>query len=250
MPPYRRKAAMTFESYALYPHLTVFENIASPLRARRMDEAVGPQGCDGGRQGCCGSNSARSPPSAKSPAARSSARRWGARWWPKPDVFCSTSPSAIWMPRSAMNCAASSIRWKSCAGWQPCTSPMIMQRRCRWATASASWAMADWCRSALGARGLRAAEPTSSSRVISASPRSTTAVPGVEPRRRAHSAIACRQFRLCGRWGRNGRCWRAAGMMCWSASGRSIFASRMVARPDRSMMQGSKHSRRSARPVS
>lgn len=36
VPPYRRNVALTFESYALYPHLTVFENIASPLRARRM----------------------------------------------------------------------------------------------------------------------------------------------------------------------------------------------------------------------
>jgi len=31
--PYERNLAMTFESYALYPHMTVFENIASPLRA-------------------------------------------------------------------------------------------------------------------------------------------------------------------------------------------------------------------------
>jgi len=38
VPPYRRNVAMTFESYALYPHLTVFENIASPLRARRLDQ--------------------------------------------------------------------------------------------------------------------------------------------------------------------------------------------------------------------
>ncbi len=35
LPPYRRNVALTFESYALYPHLTVFDNIASPLRARR-----------------------------------------------------------------------------------------------------------------------------------------------------------------------------------------------------------------------
>ena len=35
LPPYRRNVAMTFESYALYPHLSVFENIASPLRARK-----------------------------------------------------------------------------------------------------------------------------------------------------------------------------------------------------------------------
>lgn len=31
--PYQRNLAMTFESYALYPHMTVFENIASPLKA-------------------------------------------------------------------------------------------------------------------------------------------------------------------------------------------------------------------------
>ena len=36
IPPYKRGAAMTFESYALYPQLSVFENIASPLRARKI----------------------------------------------------------------------------------------------------------------------------------------------------------------------------------------------------------------------
>ncbi len=40
LPPYRRRVAMTFESYALYPHLTVFENIASPLRARKADRTT------------------------------------------------------------------------------------------------------------------------------------------------------------------------------------------------------------------
>ncbi len=40
LPPYHRRVAMTFESYALYPHLTVFENIASPLRARKVDRAT------------------------------------------------------------------------------------------------------------------------------------------------------------------------------------------------------------------
>jgi len=33
IPPEHRNVAMFFENYALYPHLTVFENIASPLRA-------------------------------------------------------------------------------------------------------------------------------------------------------------------------------------------------------------------------
>ncbi|MHA1566269.1 MAG: ABC transporter ATP-binding protein [Alphaproteobacteria bacterium] len=39
LPPYRRRVAMTFESYALYPHLSVFENIASPLRARGVSRS-------------------------------------------------------------------------------------------------------------------------------------------------------------------------------------------------------------------
>jgi multiple sugar transport system ATP-binding protein len=40
LPPYRRRIAMTFESYALYPHLSVFNNIASPLKARGADRAT------------------------------------------------------------------------------------------------------------------------------------------------------------------------------------------------------------------
>ncbi|CAH1653756.1 Trehalose/maltose import ATP-binding protein MalK [Hyphomicrobiales bacterium] len=35
VPPADRDIAMVFQSYALYPHLTIFENIAFPLRAKR-----------------------------------------------------------------------------------------------------------------------------------------------------------------------------------------------------------------------
>ena len=39
--PKDRNLAMVFQNYALYPHLTVFENIAFPLRLRRLpDEEV------------------------------------------------------------------------------------------------------------------------------------------------------------------------------------------------------------------
>ncbi|HET6436430.1 MAG TPA: ABC transporter ATP-binding protein [Anaeromyxobacter sp.] len=37
--PGDRNIAMAFESYALYPHLTVFENIAYPLRIRKQPES-------------------------------------------------------------------------------------------------------------------------------------------------------------------------------------------------------------------
>jgi ABC-type sugar transport system ATPase subunit len=37
--PAHRDVAMVFQNYALYPHLSVFDNIAFPLRARRVDAA-------------------------------------------------------------------------------------------------------------------------------------------------------------------------------------------------------------------
>nr|WP_156584271.1 sn-glycerol-3-phosphate ABC transporter ATP-binding protein UgpC [Agrobacterium vitis] len=39
LPPVERGIAMVFQSYALYPHMTVFENIAFPLRVEKMPEA-------------------------------------------------------------------------------------------------------------------------------------------------------------------------------------------------------------------
>jgi multiple sugar transport system ATP-binding protein len=40
LPPRARKIAMVFQSYALYPHMTVFRNIAFPLKAQGMDPAA------------------------------------------------------------------------------------------------------------------------------------------------------------------------------------------------------------------
>ncbi|KPF46105.1 ABC transporter ATP-binding protein [Rhizobium sp. G187] len=37
-PPVERGIAMVFQSYALYPHMTVFENIAFPLRVEKLSE--------------------------------------------------------------------------------------------------------------------------------------------------------------------------------------------------------------------
>ncbi|MBK9032003.1 MAG: ABC transporter ATP-binding protein [Myxococcales bacterium] len=39
LPPAQRDLAMVFQSYALYPHMTVFENLAFALRIRRSPEA-------------------------------------------------------------------------------------------------------------------------------------------------------------------------------------------------------------------
>jgi multiple sugar transport system ATP-binding protein len=40
LPPRMRNIAMVFQSYALYPHMTVYRNIAFPLRTRGVDNAT------------------------------------------------------------------------------------------------------------------------------------------------------------------------------------------------------------------
>jgi putative spermidine/putrescine transport system ATP-binding protein len=40
IPPQHRNLGMVFQSYALFPHLTVFENVAFPLRVRRLNAAT------------------------------------------------------------------------------------------------------------------------------------------------------------------------------------------------------------------
>jgi ABC-type Fe3+/spermidine/putrescine transport system ATPase subunit len=40
LPPEKRHLGMVFQSYAIWPHLTVFENVAFPLRVRRESQKV------------------------------------------------------------------------------------------------------------------------------------------------------------------------------------------------------------------
>jgi len=39
IPPYKRGVGMVFQNYSLFPHMTVAENLAFPLQARRMNKA-------------------------------------------------------------------------------------------------------------------------------------------------------------------------------------------------------------------
>jgi ABC-type Fe3+/spermidine/putrescine transport system ATPase subunit len=38
LPPFKRDIGMVFQNYALFPHMTVYDNIAFPLRRRKMDK--------------------------------------------------------------------------------------------------------------------------------------------------------------------------------------------------------------------
>jgi putative spermidine/putrescine transport system ATP-binding protein len=40
LPPYHRHTGLVFQGYALFPHLSVFENVAFGLRTRKLDRAV------------------------------------------------------------------------------------------------------------------------------------------------------------------------------------------------------------------
>jgi putative spermidine/putrescine transport system ATP-binding protein len=40
LPPYHRNTGLVFQGYALFPHLSVFENVAFGLRTRKLDRAV------------------------------------------------------------------------------------------------------------------------------------------------------------------------------------------------------------------
>ncbi|MDQ3466627.1 MAG: ABC transporter ATP-binding protein, partial [Chloroflexota bacterium] len=40
LPPRARQIAMVFQSYALYPHMTVYNNIAFPLKAQKVNKTA------------------------------------------------------------------------------------------------------------------------------------------------------------------------------------------------------------------
>src|SRR5438132_10916095 len=40
LPPHRRELGVIFQNYALFPHMTVAENVAYPLRMRRVAKAA------------------------------------------------------------------------------------------------------------------------------------------------------------------------------------------------------------------
>ena len=106
VPPHKRDIGMVFQSYAIWPHMTVFENVAFPLRvskqrvsrseiSRRVEEALSlvELGGYGGR----------------------SAWRWPGRWCASPNCCSWMSRCPTWTPSCGSTCGPSC--GTSSGGW-------------------------------------------------------------------------------------------------------------------------------------
>ena len=122
-PVQRRSVAMVYQQFINYPSLTVFENIASPLRVARLPRRRSKRG-SARRRGCCKLDALSRPQTARTlrrPAAahRASPGPWSsARTW-----CCSTSRWPISITSCARNCA------RSCRGSSPRPAPSSSTRR-------------------------------------------------------------------------------------------------------------------------
>jgi ABC-type spermidine/putrescine transport system permease subunit II len=126
VPPERRRMAMIFQSYALWPHMTVDQNVAYGLRFTGQPERQRSAGarCSGR---CSSRATARAIP-ASCRAASSSGWRWRAPWWWRPRSCCWTSRSRISTRASARRCASRSDGSTSASASPPSTSPTTRRR--------------------------------------------------------------------------------------------------------------------------
>ena len=106
--PKDRDIAMVFQNYALYPHMSVYDNMAYGLRIRGMPkaeiEARVQQGGEASSSSAISCNAGR----ASSPAASASAWRWAAPSCASRRCSCSTSRCRISTPSCACRCASRS----------------------------------------------------------------------------------------------------------------------------------------------
>ena len=79
-PPWKRNTGLVFQSYALFPHLTVADNIAFGLRMRKLPPPEIAAKARGGPAPGAARRPRRSGCRASCRAASSSAWRWRARW--------------------------------------------------------------------------------------------------------------------------------------------------------------------------
>ena len=106
VPPKDRDMAMVFQSYALYPHMTVLDNMAFGLKLRRVPKAEIDKRTRAAAESL-GLETRSAPARASSPAASASASPSGARSCASRPSSCSTSRSRTSTPSCAAACEPS-----------------------------------------------------------------------------------------------------------------------------------------------
>ena len=84
VPPYKRQIGMVFQNYALFPHMTVNENLAFPLEVRQHRQGRDRSAGSGARSTWCSSARSATAGRGSSRAASSSGSRSPARWCSSP----------------------------------------------------------------------------------------------------------------------------------------------------------------------
>ena len=95
VPPERRRLGMVFQDYALWPHLTVLDNVMYPLRRRKVGTAEAREQARtilARRSRCC-CDPPRWSSFARTWVARTSVARWS--MWPSPVAVMSTWSKSV-----------------------------------------------------------------------------------------------------------------------------------------------------------
>lgn len=126
LPPERREVGMVFQSYAIWPHMTVFENVAFPLRVRRRPEAEVRQRV-GSVLEMVRLFGLENRPATDLSGGQQQRVAWPGPWWPSPAFSCSTNPFLTWTRSSgrppSWNSAPSCRSWGSPPSMSPTTGP-------------------------------------------------------------------------------------------------------------------------------
>ncbi len=128
LPPKARDIAMVFQNYALYPHMTVYENMAFALKLRKTSKARSTGGSRRRRR-CSSSRSTSAASRRRSPAVSASGSRWAGR-------SSASRRSSSWTSRcrtSTRSCACRPVRrsprCRPSSASPPSTSPTTRSRR-------------------------------------------------------------------------------------------------------------------------